>query len=148
MSGFFISKDELKCRIGRPDAPFIYDVRRLEAVQRQPRSIPTATWRDHLKAAEWADEVPHGALVVVHCVHGHNVSQLAAADLRRRDRDARVLQGGLEGWIDAGGLTFQHHALSTRLAGSGISRWVTRIRPKIDRIACPWLIRRFIDRQA
>lgn len=26
--------------------------------------------------------------------------------------------------------------------------WVTRERPKIDRIACPWLIRRFIDSQA
>ena len=25
------------------------------------------------------------------------------------------------------------------------SRWITRERPKIDRIACPWLIRRFID---
>src|SRR5215212_2217882 len=24
-------------------------------------------------------------------------------------------------------------------------KWVTRERPKIDRIACPWLIRRFID---
>jgi hypothetical protein len=28
------------------------------------------------------------------------------------------------------------------------SRWVTRERPKIDRIACPWLIRRFIDPHA
>ncbi len=28
------------------------------------------------------------------------------------------------------------------------SRWVTRERPKIDRIACPWLIRRFIDPDA
>jgi hypothetical protein len=27
-------------------------------------------------------------------------------------------------------------------------RWITRARPKIDRIACPWLIRRFIDRDA
>ncbi len=27
-------------------------------------------------------------------------------------------------------------------------KWVTRERPKIDRIACPWLIARFIDRQA
>lgn len=26
-------------------------------------------------------------------------------------------------------------------------RWVTRERPKIDRIACPWLIARFIDKQ-
>jgi hypothetical protein len=28
------------------------------------------------------------------------------------------------------------------------TRWVTRERPKIDRIACPWLIRRFIDQWA
>src|SRR5580765_6419238 len=27
-------------------------------------------------------------------------------------------------------------------------RWVTRERPKTDRIACPWLIRRFIDPDA
>jgi hypothetical protein len=27
-------------------------------------------------------------------------------------------------------------------------RWVTRARPKTDRIACPWLIRRFIDPDA
>ena len=27
-------------------------------------------------------------------------------------------------------------------------RWITRARPKIDRIACPWLIRRFLDPQA
>ena len=27
-------------------------------------------------------------------------------------------------------------------------KWVTRERPKIDRIACPWLIRRFIDKDA
>jgi len=24
-------------------------------------------------------------------------------------------------------------------------KWVTRERPKIDRIACPWLVRRFLD---
>ncbi|MFI5171832.1 MAG: chromate resistance protein ChrB domain-containing protein [Chitinophagales bacterium] len=27
-------------------------------------------------------------------------------------------------------------------------RWITRERPKIDRIACPWLIKRFIDKDA
>lgn len=26
-------------------------------------------------------------------------------------------------------------------------KWVTRERPKIDRIACPWLIARFIDKE-
>ena len=27
-------------------------------------------------------------------------------------------------------------------------KWVTREQPKIDRIACPWLIKRFIDQEA
>ncbi|HMH24810.1 MAG TPA: chromate resistance protein ChrB domain-containing protein [Puia sp.] len=27
-------------------------------------------------------------------------------------------------------------------------KWITRERPKIDRVACPWLIKRFIDREA
>ena len=27
-------------------------------------------------------------------------------------------------------------------------QWVTRERPKVDRIACPWLIRRFVDPEA
>jgi hypothetical protein len=27
-------------------------------------------------------------------------------------------------------------------------KWITRERPKIDRIACPWLIRNFVDKDA
>ncbi|HEX7124415.1 MAG TPA: chromate resistance protein ChrB domain-containing protein [Thermodesulfobacteriota bacterium] len=27
-------------------------------------------------------------------------------------------------------------------------KWVTRMRPKVDRVACPWLIRRFVDPEA
>ncbi|MFL5761956.1 MAG: chromate resistance protein ChrB domain-containing protein [Thermomicrobiales bacterium] len=27
-------------------------------------------------------------------------------------------------------------------------QWVTRARPKVDRIACPWLIKRFVDPEA
>ncbi len=27
-------------------------------------------------------------------------------------------------------------------------KWITRERPKIDRIACPWLIKNFVDRDA
>jgi hypothetical protein len=34
------------------------------------------------------------------------------------------------------------------VTGLQASRWITRERPKIDRIACPWLVRRFIDPQA
>src|ERR1700704_3126848 len=36
----------------------------------------------------------------------------------------------------------------TRGRQSMASKWITRERPKIDRIACPWLIRRFIAKDA
>src|SRR5215475_979717 len=39
----------------------------------------------------------------------------------------------------------RHDEGVTERAGSSRSRWITRERPKIDRIACPWLILRFID---
>ena len=45
-------------------------------------------------------------------------------------------------------MTDQSHiqsVLTDLFAGRRPTRWVTRERPKIDRIACPWLIRRFID---
>jgi AraC-like DNA-binding protein len=31
---------------------------------------------------------------------------------------------------------------------ASIMKWITRERPKIDRIACPWLIKRFVDKDA
>lgn len=46
----------------------------------------------------------------------------------------------------------EHQAILSRLDDLFGARrptaWVTRERPKIDRIACPWLIRRFIDPEA
>ncbi len=43
-----------------------------------------------------------------------------------------------------------HHTstLDEIFGGQRPSRWVTRERPKIDRIACPWLILRFLDSKA
>ncbi len=38
--------------------------------------------------------------------------------------------------------------LNRVIEGERPSRWVTRERPKIDRIACPWAVRRFIDPNA
>jgi hypothetical protein len=55
---------------------------------------------------------------------------------------ASFLEGGLEeGWKAAGGPL-------DRKPVNAATRWVTRERPKIDRIACPWLVSRFIDPQA
>jgi hypothetical protein len=57
---------------------------------------------------------------------------------------ARYLEGGMEDWKAAGAPTMRK--LHDIAHGSpAATRWVTRARPKIDRVACPWLIRRFLD---
>ena len=54
---------------------------------------------------------------------------------------AQFLEGGIEAWRAIDGPMFGKPV-------SASTRWVTRERPKIDRVACPWLIRRFLDPQA
>ncbi len=88
-----------------------------------------------------------GIEIVCYCVHGREVSRDAAERLRELGHAARFLEGGIEAWRDAGApLITKNPALG--VPSEDPSRWVTRERPKIDRIACPWLIRRFIDPRA
>ncbi len=100
-----ITADRLDQLIGTPECPVIVDVRRRPAFDESDRTIATAEWRDHERAAEWAADLPDGAAVVVYCVHGHEVSQGAAAALRSAGVDAVFLEGGIEGFIEAGGET-------------------------------------------
>jgi rhodanese-related sulfurtransferase len=122
-------------------APLVIDVRREAAFLASPHLMAGALRRDPGTIAGWAGELPSGASVVVYCVHGHEVSQGAARALRERGFDARFLEGGVEHWREAGGETLPKPA-------GAPTRWVTRERPKVDRIACPWLVSRFIDRTA
>ena len=119
--------------------PTLVDVRRNEAAAKDPQRLPNAIKRDPDAIDAWAGELEPWRSVVVYCVHGREVSQNAAATLAARGFDARYLEGGLEAWRAAGGAVRDAQAPT---------RWVTRERPKIDRIACPWLIRRFIDAEA
>jgi rhodanese-related sulfurtransferase len=147
MGDFFVSVEELRARLGRGDAPVIFDVRRAETYAGSAQVLPTARWREHTRADDWSRSLPSDADVVVYCVHGHQVSQLAAAALREKGMRARVLKGGFDAWRNSGAPIIAKAALPGR-DESVPSRWVTRVHPKIDRIACPWLIRRFIDREA
>ncbi|HWV40094.1 chromate resistance protein ChrB domain-containing protein [Pseudorhodoplanes sp.] len=143
---FSITPEQLWRRTGTSDAPLIVDVRRPEAIQASNGLLPAAVLRDAQHAASWT-LAPHSGTIVVACRHGHGRSQMAAAHLRARGFDARVLEGGYDAW-QAAGLPLVDRAAVRRLAPNPPSLWVTRRRPKIDRIACPWLIRRFIDVQA
>ena len=134
-----ISCSRLQELLGEFPPPTLVDVRRSDAVAKDPQRLPNAIKRDPEAIDAWASELEPWRSVVVYCVRGHEVSQHAAARLAARGFDAHYLGGGLEGWRAAGGPTRTPQAPT---------RWVTRERPKIDRIACPWLIRRFIDAEA
>src|SRR5205814_9818977 len=60
---------------------------------------------------------------------------------------AETLDGGFEAWKAANLPLVLAEKIPPRNA-KGQTVWVTRARPKIDRIACPWLIRRFVDPNA
>jgi len=131
-----ISSAELSRSLRSSEPPLVIDVRRRPRFHESTYLMKGALWRDPERIEEWKDTLPRAAPLVVYCVHGHEVSQNAARAL-----GARFLAGGIEAWREAGG------DLAVKPPNSA-TRWVTRERPKIDRIACPWLIRRFIDADA
>ena len=131
-----ISAATLKQSIRSSEPPLVIDVRRNERFKESPYLLKGALRRDPERVLEWKKSLPRAASVVVYCVHGHEVSQGVAKALQ-----ARYLEGGLEHWKEHGG------ELAAKPKGAS-TRWVTRERPKIDRIACPWLVRRFVDPEA
>ena len=142
-----ITVAQLSRLVGLPDAPVIIDVRIDEDVAADPALLPASIRHDYRKVAEWAPAYAGQRRVVVVCHQGLKLSEGVAAWLRHAGIAAESLEGGHQAWRQAGGLTFMPERLPAS-GPSGGSVWVTRARPKIDRIACPWLIRRFIDRQA
>jgi rhodanese-related sulfurtransferase len=147
MLGYFVSPNDLWNAIATPTAPLIIDVRRRDVFEPSPQLLPGAIWREAGATAQWSGALDHAQPIVVACKAGHELSQMAAAQLRADGFDACVLASGYEGWAKAG-LPFVAKAELDRIAPKRPSLWVTRRRPKIDRVACPWLIRRFLDPQA
>jgi rhodanese-related sulfurtransferase len=140
----FIDVPTLLRLAGQQDYPTLIDVRREDAFATADRMIAGACWRDPRQVQSWHVELQPPDPVVVYCAHGQEVSQAAVARLRALGHPASYLVGGFDAWATAGGPTLDKTARQ-RLTTPMHSGWITRARPKIDRIACPWLIRRFID---
>lgn len=145
--------------MGRADAPLLLDVRRETKFAESPYRLAGALRCQPEQISAYArSQTPRE--VVVYCVYGHNVSADATMALRDAGWAAWALAGGIEGGEDgvdtpddiakwrATPLPRVRQHADWGVTGEGPSRWVTRERPKIDRIACPWLIRRFIDPRA
>jgi rhodanese-related sulfurtransferase len=141
-----ITVTQLVRLVGTPDAPVLVDVRIDNDHASDSRMLPASVRRDHRTVASWAVEYAARSVVVI-CQRGQKLSQGAAAWLRHAGARAEYLEGGFEAWVEGKGLLVRPDHVPER-DNQGRTVWVTRTRPKIDRIACPWLIRRFIDPSA
>jgi rhodanese-related sulfurtransferase len=138
-----ISVDKLARLIGRPDCPALIDVCTEDDFACDPRLIPGAVRRPFDDVAGWASEIDGRSAVVI-CQKGLKLSQGVAAWLRHEGMAADSLEGGALAWA-AANLPMVPAAKLPPPNAQGRTVWVTRARPKVDRIACPWLIRRFVD---
>jgi rhodanese-related sulfurtransferase len=136
-----ISADKLARLIGTPAAPVIVDLRRDAA-----HLIPGAIRRVSQDVRSSAEALAGRAVVVVDAGGGSDAAAVAGL-LRSMGAMAEILSGGMVAWIEGGHPTLALAHLPPR-HDDGRTWWVTRIRPKVDRIACPWLIRRFVDPDA
>ncbi|MEO1638245.1 MAG: sulfurtransferase/chromate resistance protein [Pseudomonadota bacterium] len=141
MSGFNeISPAQLMRLIGTPDCPALVDVCIDEDFAADPYLVPSAFRHAHRDISALIQQLEDRPTVVI-CQKGLKLSHGVAAALRADGIVAQVLAGGNYCWRDAGLPRVPVNAIP-----GGV--WVTRHRPKIDRIACPWLIRRFVDPSA
>jgi len=139
-----ISSDKLARLVGTPASPLLVDVRDAEMLAADPFLVPGAIRRDWREVRTWAREVGQSAITI--CQKGKKLSEGSAAWLRTEGIAAESLEGGIEAWRAAGLPVVPIAAIPE--VSEGATLWVTRSRPKIDRIACPWLIRRFVDPRA
>jgi rhodanese-related sulfurtransferase len=136
-----ISSQQLYERLGSASAPVLVDVRREDAFAADEAMIIGAVRRSPETIARWQYVLPKGSDIIVYCVHGHEVSQGVARTLQRAGTKTAYLEGGIADW--------KAQDLPTRRKRDpSENTWVTRERPKIDRIACPWLISRFVNPEA
>jgi rhodanese-related sulfurtransferase len=141
-----ITVSQLSRLIGTPKAPILIDVCIDEDFADDPRLIPGAFRHPASDIISLAPQLQGHAVVII-CQKGLKMSQGAAALLRAQGISAETLEGGNYAWRDAGEPLIPLTSIPS-LTPRGHTLWVTKMRPKIDRIACPWLIRRFIDPKA
>jgi rhodanese-related sulfurtransferase len=134
-----VPASDLYASVGTASAPALLDVRRPDAFDADDKLIIGAIHCAPEDVGTWSKELPSDRPIVIYGSHGSDVSERVATSLRTAGIDAAYLEGGISGW--------QEMKLPTRrrLRGRSDNKWVTREHPKIDRIACPWLISRFIN---
>jgi rhodanese-related sulfurtransferase len=133
-----ISPPDLADLIGTAASPIVIDVRSASDLVAIDRLIPGSIHHPQEDVERLWRELPAKRPVVVCDLSGGQTSWTVVEALQRFGADAHYLMDGFAGWYERG--------LPTRRNVSRpLDKWVTREHPKIDRIACPWLISRFVN---
>ena len=138
-----ITVKNLLRKIGTPDCPVIVDISIDPDFEADPYLIPGSFRHPHSDLPGLLQKLD-GRQSVVTCQQGIKLSQGLVARLHWEGLQSEYLAGGMFGWRDDPE-TMRVPAAAIPEPVDGATLWVTRHRPKIDRIACPWLIRRFVD---
>jgi rhodanese-related sulfurtransferase len=97
-----------------PESLVLLDVRRRIDLEQDPQRIVGAQWRDPEHVAAWAPDLPTDSQIVVYCVRGRSVSNSNSNSvldhLLERGLKARLLEGGIEAWKQAGGMLEEQKA--------------------------------------
>ena len=93
-----ITVTELRALLDRGGRTTVLDVCLEEDIPRRADMIPGALFLPAEHMDNWAGDLPRDLPIVVYCIYGFQVSGEAAAELRRRGLDARVLAGGITAW--------------------------------------------------
>ena len=141
-----ITPPQLSRLIGTPDAPQMFDISIDPDFDDDPFLIPGSVRHPHTDIEELKQRLSDAPCVIT-CQRGIKLSQGLTARLRSDGYRAEYLKGGMFAWRDMKDMV-RIPASALPAPVDGATLWVTRHRPKIDRIACPWLIRRFVDRNA
>jgi rhodanese-related sulfurtransferase len=134
---------QLSRLIGLPGVPVLVDVRTDDEFKSDPRLVPAAQRNQPTGVDAWWSRYA-GQRVVVICQSGGIPSQAVAARLRHEGVDAQTLEDGYAAWRECRQPLVRASRIPPR-DNQERTVWVTRARPKVVRVACPWLIRRFVD---
>ena len=80
----------------------LLDVRREGVRTTQGAEIAGSHWHDPARWLDWKDCIAAERPVVVYCAKGHEIGQGLTTTLRVLGVDAVFLQGGMQGWLEAG----------------------------------------------
>jgi len=83
----------------------VLDVRRQNDYDADKVKLPGAEWKNPDQLADWSSKLPKEKEIVIYCARGGSVSNTVLDTLLGKGFKARFIEGGIEGWKGAGGVT-------------------------------------------